>query len=47
MPATRVVCERTLDLRYQGQEHWLSLPVLAPLDIDVLTRAFHSEHEVR
>jgi N-methylhydantoinase A len=47
VPATRVVCERTLDLRYQGQEHWLSLPVPAPLDIDVLTRAFHSEHEVR
>jgi N-methylhydantoinase A len=45
--AASVVCERSLDLRYQGQEHWLSLPVASPLDIGAVTGAFHAEHEVR
>jgi len=47
VPVASIVCERTLDLRYQGQEHWLSLPVPAPLDLAALTSAFHAEHEVR
>lgn len=45
--AAQVVCERTLDLRYQGQEHWLSLPVAVPLDLDAIAAAFHAEHAVR
>jgi N-methylhydantoinase A len=45
--AYNIVCERTLDLRYQGQEHWLPLPTPAALDIEALTRAFHAEHEIR
>jgi N-methylhydantoinase A len=45
--AAAIACERTLDLRYQGQEHWLSLPVPALLDMSAVTSGFHAEHEVR
>jgi N-methylhydantoinase A len=47
IPPANIECERTLDVRYQGQEHWLSLPVPSPLDLEALGDAFHTEHEVR
>jgi N-methylhydantoinase A len=47
VPRANIACERTLDVRYQGQEHWLSLAVPSPLDLEGLEVAFHTEHEVR
>lgn len=47
VPADSIVCERTLDMRYQGQEHWLSLSAPSPLDLTALATAFHAEHDVR
>jgi N-methylhydantoinase A len=42
-----VACQRQLDLRYQGQEHHLSIPVDASLDPAALRTAFAAEHERR
>jgi N-methylhydantoinase A len=45
--APAVIVQRRLDLRYQGQEHSLPLPVAAPLNIAAIRAAFEAEHELR
>ena len=47
VPSETIACERTLDIRYLGQEHWLTLRAEPPVDIGRLTTSFHTEHELR
>jgi N-methylhydantoinase A len=41
------VLERQLDLRYEGQEHSLPLPLAGSFEAEAVRRAFEAEHELR
>ncbi|MBI4161787.1 MAG: hydantoinase/oxoprolinase family protein [Acidobacteria bacterium] len=44
VPAGRIRCLRTADLRYAGQSYELNLPVSAPVRLGALREAFHRRH---
>jgi N-methylhydantoinase A len=45
--ASEFVAERQLDLRYQGQEHSITLRLADSLDASAIRQAFNDEHELR
>jgi N-methylhydantoinase A len=45
--ASEFVAERQVDLRYQGQEHSITLRLGDSVDADAIRNAFHDEHELR
>jgi N-methylhydantoinase A len=44
---SEIVLTRQLDLRYEGQEHSLTLPIAGDLCVEQLRAAFEAEHERR
>jgi N-methylhydantoinase A len=43
--ASRIRIEHSADLRYAGQQFELEVGVAAPLNLEVLAKTFHAEHE--
>lgn len=44
---TSVLLQRQLDLRYEGQEHSLPLPLVGAFDISSVRHLFEAEHDLR